>query len=585
MSRFNNLADLDYTGQLYGDPLNSISRKYVPSNIKDVFKLVEELWIYMGTVRTALQRIVRYFVTELEISSDYDEEKRWDKLLNYSLNIDNKLSQIGDDFVAYGNSLTSAYIPFIRYLKCQKCQLLARSSQIDYQYSQLKFTATCPKCKRSGPFDVIDRKDPNPSNINVIRWSPHSIDIIHEPMSGESQYLWTPDSQIKEGISKGIRFIIDRTPMEVLKCVNDNVKLSLDQRLCFHLKIETLAGIPNKGWGIPPILSNFSKVWYVQMLHNFNEAVALDYLIPLRILTPPPMHSDPRQGIDPTRQIVGTSDFLAKVMDMVADRRKNPTNWYALPFPVQYGPIGGEGVNMLQSDILTSAVGGLLNDMGVPIDFHQGTLQLQSAPMALRQIEKMWEFLVSGLNRWVGWFTDVLALAVGWQQVDAKLQPVQFIDDIARKQLLLQLAMQGEIPKQVGYAPWGIDMREMYKLVREEEEWRNSEIQKMQKDIESQNMPISQLVSPAQPGMGPPPMGAPGVQPMQPASIEELSAQASDLANQLMSLDESTRTSQLIQIKRTNPTLHALVKQMLSDTRHQLNSQGGAMLRSQMFGV
>jgi hypothetical protein len=54
------------------------------------------------------------------------------------------------------------------------------------------------------------------------------------------------------------------------------------------MKENTLAGVRNRGWGISRVLSNFRQAWYVQVLHRYNEAIALDYVIPFRLITPAP---------------------------------------------------------------------------------------------------------------------------------------------------------------------------------------------------------------------------------------------------------------------------------------------------------
>jgi hypothetical protein len=53
------------------------------------------------------------------------------------------------------------------------------------------------------------------------------------------------------------------------------------------MREDALAGVRNRGWGISRVLANFRQAWYVQVLHRYNEAIALDYVIPFRLITPP----------------------------------------------------------------------------------------------------------------------------------------------------------------------------------------------------------------------------------------------------------------------------------------------------------
>ena len=63
---------------------------------------------------------------------------------------------------------------------------------------------------------------------------------------------------------------------------------------------------------------------------------------------------------------------------------------------------------------------------------------------------------------------------------------------------------------------------------------------------------------------------------------EEYVSQAGQLAQQLIVLDETTRKSQLAQLKQQDPVLQRMVIDQLNQTRKQLRTQGGAMLMQQM---
>jgi hypothetical protein len=61
--------------------------------------------------------------------------------------------------------------------------------------------------------------------------------------------------------------------------------------------------------------------------------------------------------------------------------------------------------------------------------------------------------------------------------------------------------------------------------------------------------------------------------------------QAKQLAQQLLfNTPETMRRGELIKIKHSNPTLHALVIQEMDNTRYQMNREGGAMMMEQMKG-
>ena len=76
-----------------------------------------------------------------------------------------------------------------------------------------------------------------------------------------------------------------------------------------------------------------------------------------------------------------------------------------------------------------------------------------------------------------------------------------------------------------------------------------------------------------------PPMGG-GMSGGGSASLDDLLAQADQIAQQLLVADSMTRQSQLRQLKNQNEALHAQVKARLADLEQQGKSQGIQLVRS-----
>ena len=76
------------------------------------------------------------------------------------------------------------------------------------------------------------------------------------------------------------------------------------------------------------------------------------------------------------------------------------------------------------------------------------------------------------------------------------------------------------------------------------------------------------------------PVGSPqAAQMQQPQTLTDLEAVSKQIAQQLIAAPESLRTSQLISLKKTNKSLHAMVRMELDAIRQQSNLEGGVMLR------
>lgn len=101
-------------------------------------------------------------------------------------------------------------------------------------------------------------------------------------------------------------------------------------------------------------------------------------------------------------------------------------------------------------------------------------------------------------------------------------------------------------------------------------------------------MGVQPMADPSQQGMvqpmgGLPGMSMPGAGPG-PVTPNEVMAQAEDMAQQLLAMPETIRKSQLIQLKKTNPMLHAQVRMKMENMMQQGAAQGVAMMRQQIQG-
>lgn len=527
----------------------------------------------------------------------------------------------------YGNSFTSLLVPFRRYLSCKNCGLempldkVYNSPQCAFKWQNFEFHATCPKCRASGAWNHIDRRSTDAQNMRVKRWSPHEIDILWDPYTDACSYVWKIPQDYRALIKAGHLHHLERASWEVIQAVKNEQNLMFDAGVVYHLREDALAGMRNRGWGISRILTNFRQAWYTQILHRYNEAIALDYVIPFRVITPAPRGGD-SQSADPVHTI-NLSNFSARVQAMLRARRTDPARWNVLPFPVNYQALGGDASQLAPRDLLEQSLETLLKCIGMPVELFNGTLSLQAAPAALRLFEANWSHLPHNLNRFLNDLADTVSRALSWEPVNVKLTRVTHADDLNRQMAKLQL-MQGQmISKTTGLKSVGIDYEEETKRMLDEERIYAEEQTRLQEEMaqaqqmedlaqsgdmmagmgqpgaSATGMPPQQMPGGAAP---PPQAGPPGMPgPGQPTAVdqfimqrqntqniprtpEDLQQQAQLIAQQLLSLPESLKDSELIKLKRSDQTMHALVTSIIDDIRQQARSQGGAMLMEQQFG-
>ena len=74
-------------------------------------------------------------------------------------------------------------------------------------------------------------------------------------------------------------------------------------------------------------------------LDKFNEAVATDFIAPVRMISPPAQSL--MAGQDGLRQPISGHAVKQFLFDAIKGVRENATQWVVSPFPVQYQMLGG----------------------------------------------------------------------------------------------------------------------------------------------------------------------------------------------------------------------------------------------------
>ena len=563
----------------YPNPFCDIASEYVPRDLNTIFEWCEYLFLTMGTYRAAAQRVVRYFLTDIVLEGETDDEQeKYEDFLNNRLHIMQELAEIGDDYMVYGQCFISLYFPFDRFLICPKCGMQYHFDTIEYRFDKSTGDFECD-CKKCGNVKVKmlreDRRSPDRSRVRIIRWSPKDIRLRFHPISGELEYYLRLDPKFVNKLLDGNHFYLRSTPWSMVKaCLeSDHEKAQylylFGPKAIYHMHAETLAGLPIKGWAIPPIMPNFKLAYYIQLLRRYDEAIALDFIVPFRILYPE--QSGP-QGQDPL-STMSMSNFVSHMNRMVESKRRHITDIQVAPFKIGYELLGGEAQSLSPKDNIALAIDEMLNAIGFPAELYKGSLSIQAFPVALRLFEKSWGNLVDGFNDLLSWLLEKMAHHFMWGEVKGSLRSVTLADDIERKALALQAAAGMDVSKQTAYRPLGIDYLEEQRRVVDEQE----AIQQLQQEaMERQEVQQGEGGGGGAGGGGMAPGGEAGATP------GDVYEQGKQMAEQLLlQTPDTARRGELIKIKHSNPTLHAIVIQEMDQMRNDMASQGQQMIMDQ----
>lgn len=570
-------AALSGPQNVFPNPFFDAASAYVPTDLNAMFEWSEYLWLANGTYRAAARRVVRYFLTELVVDCDSDVSRvNWEIMLEDKLHILRTLADIGDDYMVYGNVFVSVYMPFVRMLSCpaKGCGIEFAADKVQYTYKarpEPQFIMTCPKCGYAGVFNAEDRRSMDADEVGIIRWNPKRIKLRHHVISDTTEYLYELEPRDVRRIEEGRRFYIDKTPMDMLRVVSaasggSPALYAFAKDAVFHLKEATLAGLPIRGWAMPTLLPVFKLAYYIQMLRRADEAIAMDFIVPYRFLTPRGSTAG-ASGMPDALSTISMETFAARMRGLVERHRKDPTSIQVAPYGVDYVSVGAEGAGLMPKDSIAYSTDEMLNAIGYPAELYRGTLQLQAFPVALRLFEKTWGSLVDGYNDILVWMGRRIRRHFDWDRASVSLRSVTLADDIERKALQLQAAAGMDLSKTTVYRAMDVDFMEEQKRVVEEQK----EIQKLQREaIEEEEARQLGGEAPQQDGGG---VGA------TPGDVRD---HARELAYALVvQTPETLRRGELIKIKNSNPTLHALVIQEMDTLRQDMARQGQAVMIEQ----
>lgn len=387
MPSYTDLSSADI-GSLYRNntshpnPMFDFLTGFVPRRLRDLFVWMEYLYYNSAQIFAALKKFSEYAITDISYESTNTAQKeRLKDLHDRRLQIKSVLIRCGLDRWIYGNGFVSLYQPFVRFLKCPTCAKMTNVTKVNYRFrvkgKTFGFEYQCRKCKGTVVGKIIDRRTSNPEKLHVIRWDPKQMDIDHHPLTGESVYYYSVPADIKKRVLKGNKHLLNSMPKEFLQAVVANQMFKFAPGQLYHMKVEPPAGVEQQ-WGFPPLTPTMKLFFYSAVLRKANEAIALDHIVPFRVLHPAQNTSagDPIQNLNLSRMFDEVKTGLRKW-------RQDPLHMMTSPVPVGVTQIGGDGRALLTLGEVKEAEDSIIAALGIPREFVYGGLCCDSEELAV----------------------------------------------------------------------------------------------------------------------------------------------------------------------------------------------------------
>lgn len=548
----------DFLHGAFSNPFLSISSKWMPKSMRQMLDLCEWMYLNNSTYKAAIERIARLFYTfpEYDTAENISSVEVIKDFVSNSIDFRRRIITCGRDYLGYGNAFIGLFLPFKRWIKCPTCKKTYPAEHIDLDFSSDgHFTGTCVCGARPNKFFYRDTPLKNLDKINIIRFSPKEMEIVTNKISNTSTYYWKMLPRDKQQIMQGKgTTLIKEMPIEILTAAFTDKKIQFANDEILHIKDESLAGIDME-WGTPFALSCFPLIFYIAILRKANEAISMDYIIPLRIIFPQSSTSNQEASY------MNLGNFVGRIREILKHHRADPADYHVCPVPVGYQTMGGEKRSLMISDDIKLSTDELLSSMGFPAEL------FQTSPMALRLLENTFD-LTAIYNKIFKWVFKRVTAYMSMDNVDVALTPLRLADDMERRNMIMNLSAAQKISD--------ISLLEMYNMDYEKEQEKKLKqmqiIAKLETKAEKDKQKEQQMQDQAAGG------------PSQASTPTEIMQTAGEKAQQLIMMPESMRRSELDTLLKTNPLLHHAIRAEMESQRGKMGTQGAAMIQQQMMG-
>lgn len=461
----------------YPHPYFDLSSQYIPSTVKEMFRWCQYLYLSHSEITPAINKKCAYAITDLVYKTDDEKlHKQWYGLLEGILNIRQIEYELSLDYEVYGNAFCSIYFPFDRYLECPKCKTQKLLEKIPgWRYVQHKFKAICTKqgCKYEGPMSPIDRINANKERISIRRWNPEYMNIRYNHFSGVTEYIYKIPTYVRKEIATGGKdgqncYQVATTPLPFLAAIKENKDLKFRKDAIYHMKNPSISTY-DMAFGLPPLLPVFKDAWLHQTYRRAQEAIAVEHVLPLRLLIPEAANT----GTSP-HQSINLVEWQARMNQIIHRWRRDPNAIFTVPFASRVENIGGDAQALNVHNDMQLLRQQIVAGLDMPPSVIFGDAQFSGASVTLRMLENVFIGRITALERFLNRFVvPKLSAYLDIPEIIVKHRDFKMADDVQQKQIALNLRQTNTISDQTVLEELGFDYSLELQRRKQEERDRN----------------------------------------------------------------------------------------------------------------
>lgn len=554
----------------HANPMFDFLSGMMPDTLKELFRWCDYLYINNSNIYAGLTKLAAYVITDITYDTDNATLRTQQKLLmERHLRIKPVLKAVLRDVKLYGNAFVSVLSRFRRFYKCPGCGITTalRKCRFKFNADKLTLAVTCPECRATATHHLRDEvfteaRIRSHGGVHIKRWDPQQMDIHTNRVTGETEYWYTFPSSVASRVRRGDALHIADMPLEVLEAICKNRAFRFDDNEIYHMRLDAPSGLDGDVWGLPVIVAALKRHYYAAVLRKANEAIALDFLVPLRVIYP-----ESAGGENPFA-VMGMDVFREAITTALKQHRRDNLHTLVSPIGVGVAQLGGQGRALLTLGELQQAEDEIIACLGLPREFIYGGLSFTGTSVSLRMLENQ---LLSdktdavGLLNWIG---AQCSQILGWELVDMDVVPFKFVDDVQQKGM--EMGIHGQLggrylsTRAIAEAN-GRDIDQLRKERKEDaiaEAQLDREIQLALNALQSDLATASELQAQSQRGAG--------------LAYDQAAvlAAADPLVEELLQLDYGERRSRLAALQGEDVVMYAVVVHRLEQARRAQAQQG-----------
>jgi hypothetical protein len=347
-----------------------------------------------------------------------------------------------------------------------------------YIWRDYSFYLRCIDCQFEGAMKVEEVPIKSIERVRLIRWNPLYVEVVPTGLSpDDKEYKIKLTRGLRNRITMGDRKTVLNIPQTFIKAAQYKRKVVLTSRKVFHSKRPSASREEDDNLlGVPLILPVLKHLFFMQVLQKAQEAVAMEHIVPLRVLFP-----QVRGDADNIYAKINLDKWQQEAVDQVKRWKRDINHIPVMSVPMGVTHVGGQGKGLLLYQEIRLLAEQIIAGMGVPVSFFFGEAQYSGASVNLKALENEFSSNRDDMLELVKFIFTQICMFLNIPLPDLTFRPFRMADDLQRAAYDMQLSQIGKLSDQSLLEKHGHSYEQEQLRMNSEEKLNNERMLRQQK--------------------------------------------------------------------------------------------------------